>query len=132
MSQYRCHIFVCTYGPWCSRDGDTADIVKRLRQAVNAAGLRGQVRINKSGCLSQCGHGPMVVVYPQDHWYAGVTPEDASELIEAELVRGEPLARLQYVAPPGDNKDLSRYPAELVAAEQSKKGDETPPSPPQP
>jgi (2Fe-2S) ferredoxin len=123
MSQYRSHVFVCTHGPWCSRDGDTAGIVKRLKQAVHAAGLQGQVRINKAGCLNQCGHGPMVVVYPQDHWYAGVTPEDAADLLEAELVRGEALARLVYLAPPGDNKDLSRYPPELVAAEQAKKDD---------
>lgn len=121
MSQYRCHIFICTFGSWCSRDGDTAGIVKRLKQAVNLAGLRGQVRINKAGCFNQCGHGPMVVVYPQGHWYAHVRPEDAAELIESELVRGEPLTRLLYLAPPGDNKDLSRYPAELIAAEQAKK-----------
>jgi (2Fe-2S) ferredoxin len=126
MSQYRCHVFVCTSGPWCSRDGDTAGIVRLFKQAVNAAGLRGQVRINKAGCLSQCGHGPMVVFYPQDHWYAGVKPEDAAELFEAELVRGEPLSRLLYIAPPGDNKDLSRYPPELVAAEQAKKDDDAP------
>lgn len=132
MSQYRCHIFVCTYGPWCSRDGDTEGIVKRLKQAVNAAGLRGQVRINKAGCFNQCGHGPMVVVYPQDHWYAHVTPEDAADLIDAELVRGEALMRRLYLAPPGDNKDLSHYPPELVAAEQAKKGDEGASSPGQP
>lgn len=124
MSQYRCHIFVCTGGSWCPRDGDTDGIVKRLKAAVNAAGLRGQVRINKAGCFNQCGHGPMVVVYPQDHWYAGVAPEDAAELVEAELLRGEPLTRLLYMAPPGDNKDLSRYPAELVAAEQARKDDD--------
>jgi hypothetical protein len=52
-----------------------------------------------------------------------VTPDDAAELFEAELVRDEPLARLLYVAPPGDNKDLSRYPPELVEAEQAKKDD---------
>jgi (2Fe-2S) ferredoxin len=123
MSQYRCHIFVCTHGSWCPRDGDTEGIVKRLKQAAQAAGLRGTVRINRSGCFNQCGHGPMVVVYPQDRWYAGVTPADAAELFEAEVVRGEPLARLLYVAPPGDNKDLSRYPPELVAADQAKKDD---------
>jgi (2Fe-2S) ferredoxin len=124
MGQYRCHIFVCTFGPWCSRDGDTGEIVKRLKQAVHAAGLRGQVRVNKAGCFNQCGHGPMVVMYPQDHWYAHVRPDDAAELIEAELVRGEALSRLLYAAPPGDNKDLSGYPPELVAAEQAKKGDD--------
>lgn len=124
MSQYRCHVFVCTYGSWCPRDGDTDGIVKKLKSAVNAAGLRGQVRINKAGCFNQCGHGPMMVIYPQARWYAGVKPEDAAELVDAELVRGEPLTRLLYTAPPGDNKDLSHYPPELVAAEQSK--DEAP------
>jgi (2Fe-2S) ferredoxin len=131
MSQYRCHIFVCTFGAWCSRDGDTDGILKRLKQAVNAAGLRGQVRINKAGCFNQCGHGPMVVVYPQDHWYAHVRPEDAAELIDAELVRGDPLTRLLYLAPPGDNKDFSHYPVELVAAEQAKKEDDAAASPSQ-
>jgi (2Fe-2S) ferredoxin len=128
MSQYRCHIFVCTHGPWCSHDGDTEGIVKRLKQAVNAAGLRGQVRVNRAGCFNQCGHGPLVVVYPQDHWYAGFAPDDAADLVEAELVRGQPLTRLLYVAPPGDNKDLARYPPEWVAAEQAKKGDAGPAS----
>lgn len=123
MSQYRCHIFVCTSGAWCPLDGDTQGIVRALKRAVDAAGLRSQVRVNKSGCFNQCGHGPMVVLYPQGHWYAGVAPEDAAELIESELVREEPLARLRYVAPPGDNKDLSRYPPELIAAEKAKKDD---------
>ncbi len=123
MSQYRCHIFVCTHGSWCPRDGDTEAIVKRLKAAVNAAGFRDQVRVNKAGCFNQCGHGPMVVVYPQDRWYAGVTPDDAADIVTAELVAGQPLARRLYVAPPGDNKDLSRYPPELVAAEQAAKNE---------
>jgi (2Fe-2S) ferredoxin len=132
MSQYVRHIFVCTYGAWCSRDGDTSGIVKRLKQAANAAGFKGQVRINKAGCFSQCGHGPMLVIYPQGRWYAGVQPEDAEELIDAELVHGQPLTRLLYIAPPGDNKDLSRYPPEAVAAEQAEKDDGAmPPTGPQ-
>jgi (2Fe-2S) ferredoxin len=123
MGQYRNHVFVCTFGAWCKQDGDTDAIVRRLKQAVAAAGLQGQVRINKSGCFNQCGHGPMVVFYPQDRWYAGVGPEDAADLVQAELIAGEPLPRILYHAPPGDNKDLSRYPAEAVAAEKAKKGD---------
>jgi (2Fe-2S) ferredoxin len=123
MSQYEKHVFVCTYGPWCSRDGDTAAIVKRLKQAATAAGLKGRVRVNKSGCLNQCGHGPMVVVYPEGHWYAGVMPDDAEEIVATDLVAGAVVERLRYLAPPGDNKDLSRYPRDIVAAEQAKKQD---------
>lgn len=123
MSQYDSHVFVCTFGSWCKHDGDTEEIVKQLKLAVNAAGLKGRVRINKSGCLNQCGHGPMLVIYPAGRWYAGVEPADAIEIVHEDLVGGRPVTRLLYDAPPGDNKDLSRYPPELVAEEQRKKQD---------
>ena len=123
MGQYDKHIFVCCYGSWCSRDGDTGAIVQRLKAAVAAARLKGKVRINKSGCFSQCGHGPMVVVYPAGRWYAGVSPSDADDLVAAELVGDRPLERLLHHAPPGDNKDLSRYPPDLVAEVQADKRD---------
>lgn len=123
MGQYDCHVFICTFGDWCKRDGDTEAIVKRFKQEVIRAGLLGRVRINKAGCLNQCGHGPMVVFYPQDRWYAGVTTDDIADLVRAEMVQRIPLVRLLYQAPPGDNKDLSRYPPELIAAAQARKGD---------
>jgi (2Fe-2S) ferredoxin len=123
VGQYAKHIFVCTHGSWCGRDGDTDAIVKQLKRRIGEAGLQGQVRINRSGCLNQCGHGPMVVVYPEDHWYAGVRPEDADEIIAQDIVGGRPVARLLYQAPPGDNKDLSRYPPEIVAEVKARKQD---------
>jgi (2Fe-2S) ferredoxin len=65
----------------------------------------------------------MLVVYPAGRWYAGVQPQDADELVAVEVVGNEPLERLLYKAPTGDNKDLSRYPPELVAEVQSSKKD---------
>ncbi|HEU5344009.1 MAG TPA: hypothetical protein VFU60_06680, partial [Ktedonobacterales bacterium] len=68
------HVFVCTSGSWCPEiDGD---------------GLGVRVRINKSGCFDQCGHGPMVVVYPENVWYWGVTPDDAEEIVREHLIGG--------------------------------------------
>ncbi len=123
MGQYEKHVFVCTFGPWCSRDGDSGAIVKRLKQGIAQAGLNGKVRINKAGCLNQCGHGPMVVVYPQNRWYAGVTPDDAPEIVATDLMNDLPVERLLYRAAPGDHKDLSGYPPEIVAAERAKTGE---------
>lgn len=120
MAGYEKHVFVCTDGPWCSVDGDTDAIVKRMKQTVLQAGLKGRVRINRCGCLNQCGHGPMVVVYPEGIWYARVSPEDAEEIIAEDIVAGRPVRRLLYQAPPGDNKDLQRYPAEIIAARQTR------------
>jgi (2Fe-2S) ferredoxin len=96
MGQYARHVFVCTTGSTCPTQGDTEGFVKALRGAVARAGLHAEIRINKAGCFSQCGHGPMVIVYPEDVWYAGVTAEDLPELVESHLVGGRPVERLRY------------------------------------
>jgi (2Fe-2S) ferredoxin len=66
-----------------------------LQQQTKAANLAGRVRINKSGCLDQCEHGPTVVVYPEAVWYGNVTPADAAEIVEEHLVNGRPVERLR-------------------------------------
>ncbi len=66
-----------------------------LQKAAKAADLGGRVRINKSGCLDQCEHGPTVVVYPEAVWYGGVKPEDAEEIVREHLVGGRPVERLR-------------------------------------
>src|SRR3989442_645263 len=59
-------------------------------------GLKDDVRINKAGCFSQCGHGPMMVVYPDNVWYCGVQESDLRDIFESHIVAGKPVARLQY------------------------------------
>jgi (2Fe-2S) ferredoxin len=66
-----------------------------MQQLARAAGLGTKVRINKAGCLDQCEHGPMVVVYPEAVWYGKVRPEDAAEIVEEHLVGGRPVERLR-------------------------------------
>jgi (2Fe-2S) ferredoxin len=98
------HVFVCTTGGTCPTQGDTEGFVKRLRAEVARAGLAVEVRVNKAGCFSQCGHGPMVVVYPEDVWYAGVQDGDLDEIVRSHLVEGRPVERLRYLpARPGPN-----------------------------
>ncbi len=96
MGQYEKHVFVCTAGSTCPTQGDTEAYVKYMRAEVAKAGLHGQIRVNKSGCFSQCGNGPMVVVYPEDVWYAGVKAEDLPEIVQSHLVGGKPVERLRY------------------------------------
>lgn len=103
MGQYERHVFVCTTGKTCAAQGSSATY-HALKDAARAAGLKGRVRVNQSGCLNQCGHGPMVVVYPEDTWYAGVDADGARRIVDEHLVGNVPVASLRYVAPPGDNK----------------------------
>ena len=80
--------------PSCTSDGKS-ELFAQLQQFTKAAGLADRVRINKSGCLDQCEHGPMVVVYPDAVWYGGVKPGDAAEIVEQHLVGGRPVERLR-------------------------------------
>lgn len=94
---YERHVFVCTSGEWCPTvDGDGLGVHAVLKARAAEAGLADRVRINRSGCFSQCGNGPMVVVYPDGIWYAAVSPNDADEIVLRHLVGGEPVERLRF------------------------------------
>ena len=99
------HVFVCTSGKWCPEvDGDGLGVHARLKELVKREGLNDQVRVNQSGCFDQCGHGPMVVVYPENVWYANVAPEDAEAIVREHLLGGAPVERLRYRNTPGKHK----------------------------
>lgn len=95
MELYKKHVFVCTSGKTCPGEG-SEQVLETLRREINELGLKKQIRINKSGCLDQCGNGPMVVVYPEGVWYAHVTPADCHEIIESHLLNDKPVERLLY------------------------------------
>lgn len=110
MGQYRHHVFVCTSGKTCPLDGSLA-VHAVLKKSVAASGVKGQVRVNHSGCMNQCGHGPMVVVYPDDIWYAHVDEIGARRILDEHLIGGRIVEDYLYVAPPGDNKLVEGDPA---------------------
>jgi len=95
------HVFVCHNSRpagaprvSCTADGKS-DLHTQLQQLTKAAGLAGKVRINKSGCLDQCEHGPVMVVYPEAVWYGNVQAEDAAEIVAEHLIAGSPVERLR-------------------------------------
>jgi (2Fe-2S) ferredoxin len=95
------HVFVCHNSRpadaprrSCTTDGKS-DLHTQLQQLSKEAGLAGRVRINKSGCLDQCEHGPMVVVYPEAVWYGNVSAADAAAIVEEHLIGGRPVERLR-------------------------------------
>jgi (2Fe-2S) ferredoxin len=107
MGQFEKHVFVCTSGDYCPFDG-SVEVHQFLKDGVKTKGLKKTVRVNKSGCLDQCGNGPMVVVYPENVWYSHVTLEKAARILEEHLVGGRPVREYFYVAPPGVNKNPQR------------------------
>jgi (2Fe-2S) ferredoxin len=96
MGQYETHVFVCTTGDTCPNQGDVQRMVKTLRGEVVKAGKKDDIRINNAGCFSQCGHGPMIVVYPDNVWYAGVQESDLADIVHSHILGGVPVERLRY------------------------------------
>ena len=106
MGQYKHHVFVCTTGSKCPGKGADA-VHAALKHGVKDAGLKGAVRVNHAGCMNQCKHGPMVVVYPDDVWYHSVDVHAAERIVRQHLRDGTPVEAYRYderIAPPGDNK----------------------------
>ncbi len=47
------------------------------------------VIVTGSGCLGQCGNGPMVLVVPDMIWYSGVHPSEVPLLVKQHFLGNE-------------------------------------------
>lgn len=56
------------------------------------------IEIIGSGCLGQCGNGPMVLILPEETWYSRVASHEVKTLVEQHLHRGQPVKSMLYPA----------------------------------
>ncbi|BAY13492.1 (2Fe-2S) ferredoxin domain-containing protein [Calothrix sp. NIES-2098] len=74
----------------CKKQG-AADVL-----AAFAALLVPDVMVTASGCLGQCGNGPMVLVLPEMVWYSGVQPNEVPLLVEQHLLGAQRVKQMLY------------------------------------
>jgi (2Fe-2S) ferredoxin len=93
-------ILVCTNeraadtGKACCLDRLGLEVYRALKDAIRSRHVRDRVLATRTGCLRHCSQGVTVAVWPQNHWYRAVTPEDVEEILDAAL-EGREVLRLR-------------------------------------
>jgi (2Fe-2S) ferredoxin len=81
-------VFVCTN----VRDGGRVacgnpgrgglELCEALKHGVKRMGLKGKVRVARTGCLDLCEKGPNIFLYPDGQWLSGAAPADADGILK--------------------------------------------------
>ena len=84
---YKHAVFVCVNKrngkEACANPGRGGDkICEKLKASVKKAGLKGKIRVARSGCLDLCSQGPNIFVYPEGQWYSNVQEKDLPEILD--------------------------------------------------
>lgn len=85
------HILVC-HGTGCtsSKSPEIMQEFKRLLQEKNIE----NVKVIQTGCFGLCAKGPIVIIRPEDTFYAMVKVEDCIEIVNTHLIEGKTVDRL--------------------------------------
>ena len=101
MKRFEKHIFICEnkrpegHPRGCCADKNSSELKKIFKSKLKELKLSTEVRANSAGCLDACEFGPVVVVYPEQIWYGGVSNEDIDEIIGSHILNDIPVNRLK-------------------------------------
>lgn len=85
------HILVCR-GTGCT-SSKSPKIIENFRKIIEEKNLQ-NVRVIQTGCFGLCAKGPIVIIRPEETFYAHVKPEDCEEIIESHICNGKKVERL--------------------------------------
>ena len=85
------HILVCQ-GTGCT-SSKSPQILENFKKILTEKKIE-NVRVIKTGCFGLCAKGPIVIIRPEDTFYACVKPEDCEEIIQTHIIEGKKVERL--------------------------------------
>ncbi len=85
-------------GTGCHATGSIA-VRDALEKEIKEKGLEEKVMLVETGCNGFCAKGPLLVVHPDGVFYQKLKADDAAELVEQHLIKGEIIERLLYKDP---------------------------------
>lgn len=118
LGRIRRRVLVC-HGTGCVANG-SPKVYEALHRELSARGIEADLeyllehegatapaQVEKSGCHGFCQMGPLVRVEPEGYLYVHVSPEDAQEIVEKTVLKGELIERLTYTLP-GTERHFAR------------------------
>lgn len=85
------HILVC-HGTGCT-SSKSPEILETFKRIIQEKHIE-NVRVIKTGCFGLCAKGPVVIIRPEDVFYANCKPEDCEEIIQSHIIEGNIVERL--------------------------------------
>ena len=86
------HVFCCTnqrpegHAKGCCANKQSVKLRAYMKKKTKEQVPGKKIRINTSGCLDHCEHGPAMVVYPDNIWYSYQSEEDIDLIIQEHLI----------------------------------------------
>ena len=85
------HILVCR-GTGCT-SSKSPEIIENFKKIIEEKNIQ-NVRVIQTGCFGLCAKGPIVIIRPEDTFYANCKPEDCEEIINSHILEGKIVERL--------------------------------------
>ena len=81
------HILVCG-GTGCT-SSHSGKIIEKFNQLIKDNNLT-NVRVVRTGCFGLCAKGPIIIIRPEDTFYAMSTEDDTEEIFTKHIMNAHP------------------------------------------